>query len=113
MDNMVAPSTSNVTGSPLNLPNKFSLSLPKSTFFATIKSLSVFMVQTFSALPIASYLTRTVNIYKVFIIAANIFFGNDSEKLFGRLRGLSHWKYLMVVLWTWIGDSVIWSTFCN
>ena len=40
----------------------------------------------------------TVNIYKVFIVATNVLFVNDSEKLFGRLRGLSHWKVLGVVL---------------
>ena len=36
----------------------------------------------------------TVIIYKVFMVARNIFFGNDSERLFGRLRGLSHWNVL-------------------
>ena len=32
----------------------------------------------------------TVKIYKVFIVAIDVFFGNDSYKLFGSLRGLSH-----------------------
>ena len=35
-----------------------------------------------------------MNVYKLFIVATNVFFGNDSEKLFGKLRGLSHHKIL-------------------
>ena len=39
----------------------------------------------------------TMNIYKLFIVVNILLYGNDSEKLFGRLRGLSHWKYLVVL----------------
>ena len=35
--------------------------------------------------------------YKLFVVAEIVLFGKDSEKLFGRLRGLSHWKYLVVM----------------
>ena len=39
----------------------------------------------------------TMNIYKLFIVANKLFYGDDSEKLFGRLRGPSQWKYLVVL----------------
>ena len=39
----------------------------------------------------------TMNIYKLFIVAKDLLYGNVSEKLFVRLRGLSHWKYLVVL----------------
>ena len=43
----------------------------------------------------------TIHTYKLFVVAQIVFFGNDSEKLSGRLRGLSHWKYLMVLTMDW------------
>ena len=43
----------------------------------------------------------TIYISKLFVVAEIVLFGNDSEKLFGRLRGLSHWKYLMVLTMYW------------
>ena len=39
----------------------------------------------------------TMNIYKLFIVVTNVSLGNVSVKLFGRLRGLSHCKYLVVL----------------
>ena len=54
-----------------------------------------------------------IHMYNLFVVANILLFGNDSEKFSGRLRGLSHWKYLMVVYWPWMGYSVIRSAFCN
>ena len=53
-----------------------------------------------------------VNIYKVFIVARNVSFGNDSERLFGRLRGLSHWYVLGDI---GPGQGIVWlsSAFCH
>ena len=41
---------------------------------------------------------HTIHIYKLFVVRKIVFLGNDSEKLFGRLRRLLYLKYLMIVI---------------
>ena len=45
----------------------------------------------------------TIHIYKLFVVATNVCFDNDSEQLFGRLRGQSHWNHLMVLAMDGVG----------
>ena len=56
----------------------------------------------------------TIHIYKHVVVVKQISLScNDSETLVGRLRGLSDWKYVMLVYWSWMGDSVVCSAFCS
>ena len=40
-------------------------------------------------------------IYKLFVVSHIVYFGNDCEKLLGRLRELSPWKSLIVLAMEW------------